>query len=133
MSKSKNPMKESREFGLTVGIAFIVLGALLLWRHKTAYPYMFGVGTALVLLGLVVPAILSPIQKAWMAMAKGMGWVMTNVILSITFFLVLTPISFAMRLCGKRPLDLKIDRSASTYWHRREAKAFDPSRCESQY
>ena len=70
--------KSLREFGLTVGIAFGVLAALLFWREKAHYIYFVPVSAALILLGLIVPLVLRPIRKGWMAMAAalgvGLGW-----------------------------------------------------------
>jgi len=133
MSKRKSERQECREFGLTVGIAFVVLAAILFWLKKPAYPYLFGVGFMLVLAGLAVPRLLNPLRKGWMGASTAIGWVMTNLILCIAFFLIVTPMGLVLRLSGKKLLDRDVDRSSATYWRRRETGEFDRSRCESQY
>jgi hypothetical protein len=117
----KRERKSLRDFGLTVGIAFAVLAALLYWREKAHYVYFIPAGAVLILLGLVVPIALRPIRKGWMTLAAGMGWVMTRVILTILFFGVLTPIGVIGRLVGKDFLHVDIDESAQSYWVRKEA------------
>ena len=46
---------------------------------------------------------------------------------------IITPIGIALRLSGKELLDLRIDKSATSYWRRRSPGDFDAKRCESQY
>ena len=41
-------------------------------------------------------------------------------ILGALFFLVITPTGLIMRALGKRPLGLRFDRAAKTYWLKRE-------------
>ena len=59
---------EGRRFGLTVGVAFLVLAGLLhFWRHKeTAAVVAGGLGVLLVAAGLVIPGRLGPLHRAWM-------------------------------------------------------------------
>ena len=132
-SEEKKRRKELREFGLTVGIALVVLGGILFGLKKPAYPYLFGVGTALMLFGLIAPGLLGPIRKVWMGFSAAIGWVMTNIILSAAFYLIITPIGIALRLSGRELLDLEIDKSAASYWRHKAPGDFDARRCESQY
>ena len=125
--------RKSLEFGLTVGIAFIVLAAMLCRLGNEAYPYTLGIGIALILAGLASPGLLGPVQRLWTGASTAIGWVMTRVILCALFFAIITPIGLALRLFGKELLDVKTDGSAATYWRGREDAAFDRSRCESQY
>jgi hypothetical protein len=122
-----------RRFGLGVGAVLVLIGGFLLWRHKPAYPYFIGVGTALMGLGLLLPSALRPLQKIWMGFAVIMGWFMTRLIIGILFYLILTPLSLLIRLFGKRFLDLKIDYTADSYWYRREKPDAGPERYEKQF
>ena len=51
-----------------------------------------------------------------MAVATGISWVITRLILGLFFFLILTPFGLAMRLIGKRPMKLDFRREKQTYW-----------------
>jgi hypothetical protein len=133
MDDTKTERKGLREFGLTVGIAFGVLAALLYWREKAHYVYFVPVSAALILLGLIVPVVLRPIRKGWMTLAAGMGWVMTRVILTILFFGVFTPLSLIARLVGKQFLHVDIDRSAQSYWVYRDRTESGTERLEKQF
>jgi hypothetical protein len=125
--------KRLRSFGLTVGIAFLVLAALLLWKHRSLWPAFAGLGGLLVLMGLAVPRWLRPIERMWMKAARALGWVMTRVILGIVFVLVFTPAGLIMRLLGKDPLELRFDKQRASYWRTREGDDRSPERMERMF
>lgn len=129
----KSDKTELRKFGLTVGIALVIFGGIFFWWGKSYFWYLIVVGAGLAAAGLLFPAILKPLQKIWMAAAITIGWFMSRVILVILFYLVLTPTAIIARIFGKRFLDLKWDKSQSTYWNYREQRAPDKSRYEKQF
>jgi len=112
----KSSKKDLRDFGITVGSGFFVLGGLFWWRTGDFYPLLFIIAALLVFLGISLPGILKPFQKVWMSLAVVLGWLMTRLILIILFFLVITPISLLMKSLGKDILDIKFDRTARSYW-----------------
>ena len=107
---------ELRKFGLTIGIAFAVLGGLLFWRDKSFWIYLEFVAAAFILGGLFLPQVLRPVEHIWMKAARVMGIVMTNVILTLAYFLVVSPMALIMKLFGRDPMSRTFDRSASSYW-----------------
>lgn len=112
---------EGRSFGLTVGIAFLVLSAILAWRSYERAMYVTGaIGAVLVLGGLLVPAHLGPVYRAWMALALAMSKVTTPIIMGLLYFVVLTPFGIIRRTAGAHPLRHKA--AGGTYW-----KSRDPS------
>jgi hypothetical protein len=125
--------RDLRNFGLVVGAAFIVLGAILLWREKALWPYLGGIGFSLVIGGLLFPAYLKPLQKAWMTLAVIMGWFMTRVILTVLFFFVVTPIGIIARIAGKNFMGDPPPAGTESHWHRRKEEAIDPKHYERQF
>ena len=105
-----------RAFGLVMAVAFGLLGGLLVWRGREWGEILWYVAGAFLVGGLLVPKALGPIERLWMALARVMGTVMTAVILTLTFFLVITPMGVVLRLMGKDLLALKRDPRAGTYW-----------------
>jgi saxitoxin biosynthesis operon SxtJ-like protein len=90
---------EGRRFGLLVGAAFVVLGALCLWRGRLLPAQVFGgLGAMLLLFGLVLPSSLSPVHRVWMGMALAISKVTTPLLLGIMYFGVITPIGAVRRL-----------------------------------
>ena len=64
--------------------------------------------------GLLVPQILRPIEVVSMKLAEVMGAVMSRVVLTLAFYLMITPLGFLLKLLGKDLLDLSGERSS--YW-----------------
>jgi hypothetical protein len=96
---------QGRKFGLTVGIAFLALTGLLLWREHAVPASVSGaLGGLLVLAGLLVPTRLGAVERAWMTLAHAISRVTTPIVMGIVYFLVVTPIGLAVRVFGKNPL-----------------------------
>jgi len=96
---------EGRRFGLTVGLAFLVLAGLAGWRGRVHLSIPFAaIGGLLILGGLLLPAHLGPVSRAWMGLAHLLSRITTPVFLGVVFYLVVTPLGLVMRLCGAAPL-----------------------------
>jgi hypothetical protein len=115
----KETKKDLRKFGLSVGIVLALIGILLYYFEKPSAIYFAAIGGILILLGIVLPQLLKPLNKIWMGLAIVLGFIMTRVILTTLFYLVITPIGFLTKISGKKFMALKYDRSAKTYWEKR--------------
>jgi len=130
----KSDRKALREFGLVVGSALIILpGILWFWKGFSHFLPCAYSGTALVVLGLAYPPALKPLQKAWMAMALCIGWVVGRFLMILIFFLVLTPLGLVLRLRGKHFLETRLDPRAESYWMFRKDTEVSRTACERQY
>ena len=116
LKKLKTGAGDLRKFGLIVGGGFILLGVLLLLRHRSSYLAFCGAGALLAAFGVIWPRALKYVYIAWMALAFVLGFVMSNVILTLFFFLFVTPIGLLARLFQKDFLALKWDKRAASYW-----------------
>ena len=126
----KTGIRELRNFGLLVGAVLVALGLLFLLRGKARYPYFLTPGVLLLVLGAVFPRGLRYAYVAWMCLAIVVGFVVSTVILTLFFILVITPIGLTARLLGKDFLRLKLDRRESTYWISRKSR---PPRSPAEY
>jgi polyferredoxin len=115
----KETKSDLRKFGLTVGIVLLLISALLFYFDKSSAPYIGVIGGFLFLAGTLIPQVLKPFNKIWMGLAIVLGFIMSRLILTILFYIVLTPISFIAKLVGKRFMILKYDKSVKTYWEKR--------------
>ncbi len=130
----KSSRKDLRSFGLLIGGVAGVLGCLLLWRGRDNYLYFLALSAAFISSGLLMPVVLKPLHKVWMALAVVMGWVMTRLILLVLFFVVVTPVGLLARLLKRDLLNLKLDRSApSSYWIPRKGGREEKSDYERQF
>ena|SRR6185295_5499788 len=124
---------ELRKFGLTVGAAFAVLGAISWWRGHVWPPrVMWTLAVLLMVPGALFPAVLGPVQRAWMAFAVALGHFNTRVILTVLFYLVLTPVGFVLRLF-RDPLDRSLDGRSPSQWIKRDLQPVEPGRYKRQF
>jgi len=114
--------KTLRNFGLLVGGVLILIGLFFFFRHAERTLYFICPGGVLIALGMFWPAILRYAYIAWMSLAFALGFIMAHLILTVFFYLVVTPIGLVARLAGKDFLSLKLDRHATSYWIARENK-----------
>jgi hypothetical protein len=106
---------EGRKFGVTVGIAFLVLAAVVWWREHPVLATAFGsLGGLLTLAGLAVPTLLGPVQRGWMGLAHAISRVTTPIVMGVVYFVVLAPIGVLMRVFGRNPLVRP--PSGDTFW-----------------
>ena len=111
---------QGRRFGLTVGGAFAVLSAITWWRGHVWTMYAFGsLGGLLILAGLVVPTYLGPVERAWMGFAHAISRVTTPIVMSVIYFLVLTPVGLIRRMTAGN--SLVHQEAASGFWRQRAA------------
>ena len=110
-----------RSFGLLVGLVVALIGGWMLWKGHGFI--LLCAGPILMFLGLVVPRWLKWLYVPWMTLAFALGFVMTRVLLTILFFVVITPVGLIMRMTGRDPLNQKFDRDAKSYWIPKEPPA----------
>jgi hypothetical protein len=108
--------KQLRNFALLTGGLFIALfSGIPLVRHHVLPIWPLVVGGVLILWGVVAPATLEPVYRAWMAVGHALGYVNTRILLSIVFFLLVTPLGLLLRLLGRDPMARARSKKAETY------------------
>ncbi|MBI2481347.1 MAG: hypothetical protein HYV60_22725 [Planctomycetia bacterium] len=122
--------KELRVFSwLLIGFGAIV-AAILYRRLESQTPAATAliVTSAIGAAGLAAPTLIRPVYVVWMALAFPIGWTVSHLMMLMVYYLVLTPIGLAMRLCGRDPMQRRFDRRAQTYWlprtPRKELKSY---------
>ena len=117
---------EGRRFGLVVGAAFLVFGALSWWRGHQVPPMVLSLlGALLIGGGLLVPGSLGPVYRGWMRMGHAMSRVTTPIVMGIIYYGLITPIGIARRTIGRNPL---VHRSKDSLWISREQTRSDLER-----
>ena len=111
--------KDLRKFGITVGGVLAAIAVLLFYFEKPSAIYFAVIGGLLILFGALFPQLLKPLNRIWMGLAIILGFIMSRVILTVLFYLVLTPIAILAKIVGKKFMVLKYDKSAETYWEKR--------------
>jgi hypothetical protein len=86
------------------GIVFAVICLILGLRTDVRFYYFAAI--AWLLLALLVPALLKPLAVAWFGLSKILGWFSSRLLLSIIFYLLVTPVALLRKLLGKDRLQL---------------------------
>ena len=72
--------KDLRLFGLILGIILMVIGAWpMVWRQEGLRLWAIIPAGILVVLGIMLPSMLTPIHKIWMKIGAGLGWINTRI------------------------------------------------------
>ena len=103
----KTGKKDIRGFGITIGIIFLIVAGFLFYKENDSFQLFIYIAGSFMSLGFLVPIILKPIYLVWMIFAVILGWFMTRFILSLLFYLVITPIGLVLRIMGKDLLELR--------------------------
>jgi Saxitoxin biosynthesis operon protein SxtJ len=116
---NKNPSRrELLWFGVALAAFCGVVGALLRWRFGApgAARAVWIAGAAIAALYYALPPIRRAVYLGWTYASWPIGWVVSHVILGITWYLVITPTGLVMRMLGHDPMRRRFDREAPTYW-----------------
>jgi Na+/proline symporter len=126
--------RELRKFGLLVGGVFLLLALWFGWRGRAIFPYLTAVGGVLFGLGAVAPRVLRHVYVAWMAVALVLGIVVSTTLLTVFYYVVVTPVGLAARVMGKDFLTRRREPKASSYWILRDrSRPKSPQEYEQQY
>ena len=111
-----------RKFGLVMA-AVLALVSGYLWYKDAMDPaqVVFSVAAGFLIVGLVLPVVLTPIYFPWMWLARILAFVNTHLLLGFVFYTLFTFIGLGMRLLGRDQLDPKIRPDSDSYWQRRES------------
>jgi hypothetical protein len=95
--------RELRRFAIAMLVGFFVLGVLSAWRAKgigTGSIVLCSIGVTLAI-GAFVPKLGRIAYLAVYLPTSIIGYVVSNVMLTLMFFLVITPLGIIMKLMGK--------------------------------
>jgi len=109
-------MGSERSFGVVFAIVFAIIGTLPLIRGGELRHWSLLVAAAFLGLGLLAPGILRPLNILWFKFGLLLGRIIAPIVISLLFFIAVTPTALIMRLLRKDLLSLKFDRKAKSYW-----------------
>ena len=103
--KSSFWLSASRDQARDTGMA-LTLVALIVFLATREIRYAT-IATAILLLDMIWPSFFKPLAKVWFGLSHVLGTVMSKVILTLAFFLVLTPMGLLRSLLGKDPMRVR--------------------------
>lgn len=105
-----------RGFGFLAATVLAAFGAWPMLGGTAPKWTLLALAAALAAVALGRPQWLAPANRVWMAFGRILHRITSPIIITLIYFLVITPTGLLMRAFGKDPLRLKWDAEADTYW-----------------
>ncbi len=98
-------LSATKEQAKDTGMALVLI--CLLAFLFTNNRHFVSAGLVLLLLDMISPALYKPAAKLWFGLSSVLGTVMSKVLLSLVFALVLTPMGLLRKVLGKDPMRVR--------------------------
>ena len=110
----------NKSFGLLFFVVFLILALWPLKNGSNINLYFTISSIIFLILGLINSKLLSPLNKLWIKLGEILGMIIAPIVMALVYFVILTPVSFIVRLLGKDLLGLKFLKEKETYWIKRK-------------
>jgi len=120
LSQSKIKIGSNKSFGLVFFIVFFIVGLWPIINNESIRIWAIIISVFFLVLGLANAKILSPLNKLWFRFGIFLGAIIAPIVMAIIFFLVVTPISFMVKIMGKDLLMQKFENKKKSYWINRD-------------
>lgn len=132
--KTEFTRRELLWFGPLFALFGGLIGALLFWKFEAPnIAKVIWVATAIIIaIYNLVPALRPTIFTAWMALIFPIGWLISHLLLTLVFYLVVFPIGLLMRALRYDALNRKFSPGAHSYWIKRQIEQ-DPKKYFRQF
>jgi hypothetical protein len=126
------------EFGAVFfTVLSVIVPVIVVWRNNWSWvawlDWSIAAGLAMIALCMSTGMMMASVYKMWMRLALVLGTIMTAVIVTFVFYLVITPIGLLRRVMrSKSDYTKSFDLQKDTYWDERSDK-YDPVSMEKMY
>ena len=111
-----------REFGLVFAALFCIIAMLPVLDGRPVKLWAFLAAVTFLGFACLVPRLLRPLNIVWHKLGMLLGSVIVPIVMSILFFMGVTPMGIIMRMLGKDLLRLAFEPHADSYWISRNKK-----------
>ena len=110
--------KELRWFGgLLIVFCGVIAWVVSRGRDDSTLPIAIAAtGLVVGVTGLLRPELIRYVYVAWMVAVSPIAFVVSNLIVAVVFYLVVTPIGLAMKFARRDVLKLELRRDADSHW-----------------
>ena len=125
MKFSDVELPSNKKFGLFLSSISILITTYFFYVGYHYIYYFFCILSVLIIiLSLTKNDLFLPINKLWMKFGLILGIFISPIILGLIFFILISPISIFMRICGRDELSLKMKKKL-THWN--DVKEYETS------
>ena len=105
----------NRSFGIVFFIVFLLVSIYPILKGDDIRIWSLFIAIVFLILGLLNSKIITPLNIAWFKFGLILGKIVSPIVMGVIFFLIVTPISFIMKISRKDLLNLKYNNNKS-YW-----------------
>ena len=109
----------NKSFGVLFFIVFLLIALWPLFKGDSLRIWSLLIAIIFLVLGLLNSKILNPFKRIWIKFGEILGKMIAPLVLSIVYFIVITPIGLLLRIFGKDLLGIKFLKKKS-YWIKRD-------------
>ncbi len=120
-------MKKEKDTGMAICLILLIAYFFSPYRY-----FLYGTVATLILV-MTVPRVFYYPARFWFGFSELLGSVVSKILLSVIFFLIVVPVALTRKLAGKDSLGLRfVDRKEESFFHDRE-KTFQADDFEKPY
>ena len=127
----EHKLPSNRSFAWVMTVGFLVMGLWPLKKGGDIRIWALVISGMFLGVGLLAPALLTPLNRAWMGLALLLSRVVNPVIMAVLFYGVFTPMGWLMKLMGMDVLGATRDPATASYWIDRHGK--EPGSMKNQF
>jgi len=133
MDKIKSDKYVLKKFGVSSGIAFLLITLLISKRSSGNIWPTFLLSFIFYVSALIKPSLLRPVYAVFMKVGFIITWIASRVVLFVIFYFLFTPMGLIIKLLRIDLLDNKIDKHKESYWKKKEKDTLGLSGYEKQF
>lgn len=103
-------------FELVWALIFFIIGIYPFFNNYEPRIWAFIIAGLFLIISIIAPYSLKLFYINWIKFGNFIGKIISTIVLSIVFFLLVTPIGFLLKIFGKDLLQTKYLKSSQTYW-----------------
>lgn len=121
----------SKEMCKDSGLALVLICMIcyLVWKHQ----FLILLAIAFLLVAMTYPPIYRPFAKLWFGLSIALGTVVSKIILTIVFYVVVLPVGLIRRALGKDAMRIKAWKKDKASVFRRREHRFSAKDLEHPY
>ena len=114
-------LPSNRKFGFFFTFVFFIFSLYFYYNSFSNFYYLITISLSILtlIITLLNSNLLLPFNKGWMSIGYILGIVISPIILSIMYFILITPFGLIRQIFGKDELVLK-NKKLNSYWQDRE-------------
>ncbi len=124
----KNSKSSNKNFGIVFAVFFMILTLYQFIRFEKIHIYFFLFFLFFLIFSFIYPIIFTPFNKIWIKFGQLLGKVIAPIVMFLIYFTIVYATSIILKLFRKDIMDIKINKTAKTFWKERKISPGDMSK-----